>query len=400
MTKGNAHSWPSLSYEEQVWKSAVSGWGIAVEHSFDGGRYKSAITAPIAHLDITISDETTRFAEQAATELTRLDSELGGQIANFAPVLLRSESASSSQIENLTASARAIFSAELGVTRSRNADQIAANTKAMQAAIDLSEKISAESILHMHSVLMSNQSVHAAGAWRTEPVWIGSRGGSPQGADFVAPHFQRVPAAIDDLVAFMRRQDTAPMMLVALSHAQFETIHPFTDGNGRTGRALAQSLLRHTGLTRNVALPVSAGLLADIDGYHAALNDFRVGQPEPIIRAFSAAALRAVANTRELVQEISAIRESWNSRISSRKSSNAWRILDLLMQKPVITAASAAQSLGVKPPNIYPPLQALTNCGILQSKKEHKLGPFWRSDEILHAIDRFADRAGRRSLSS
>lgn len=250
----------------------------------------------IAALTPEPSREAALLAESAERELARFDAELGERIATFAPVLLRSEAASSSQIENLTASARAIFSAELG----------------------------------------------------------------------------------------------------AIAHAQFETIHPFSDGNGRTGRALAQSLLRFRGVTRNVAVPVSAGLLADIEGYRHALTAYRRGDIDPIIEAFANASIRAINNARKLVADIDAIRGSWNVRLAARRSSNAWRLLDILTHRPVLDSATVAAELGGQRPNAYPPLRALVDAGIVKSKAEHRLGPFWRSDEILAAIDAFARRAGRR----
>jgi Fic family protein len=337
-------------------------------------------------------------AHEAERELTRFDSELGGRVSSFAPVLLRSEAASSSQIENLTASARSIFSAELGAKGSRNAEQIAANTRAMQAAIDLSHDISSAAIREMHAVLMAHQPRHTPGEWRDQAVWIGTRSDSPVGAEFVAPHHDRVPGLIEDLALFAADTTNPALVGVAVAHAQFETIHPFSDGNGRTGRALAQSLLRYRGVTRNVAVPVSAGLLADVEGYHQALTDYRAGDMDPIVLAFARASLRAVRNARELVADITVIREDWNGRLDVRRDSNAWRLLDVFTRRPVLNSAAAAVELGVKQPNAYPPLRALVDAGIVKSKVEHQLGPFWRSDEILAAIDAFAARAGRREV--
>lgn len=251
----------------------------------------------------------------------------------------------------------------------------------------------------MHTVLMEKQPRHTPGQWRKEPVWIGTRSDSPVGAQFVGPDEADVPGLVDDLATFVRREDIPALIAVAVAHAQFETIHPFTDGNGRTGRALAQSMLRHRGVTRNVAVPVSAGLLADVEGYHAALTAYRAGEIDPIVSAFADASLRAVSNARQLAREIEEIRVAWEQRLTVRRSSNAWRLLDILTRRPVLNSAAAAEELGVKQPNVYPPLNALVNAGILKSKGEHGLGPFWRSDEILAAIDAFAARAGRRSQS-
>lgn len=394
-TREGGSTWPALGWEEQIWVPATR-WGAGADRAMGGERYRSAVPPLIGALSPMPSPDAVAAAEAAARELSRLDAELGSRVRAFAPVLLRSEAASSSQIENITASARAIFSAELGAKVGRNADQIAANTLAMAAAIDLADDVSADAISRMHKVLLAGQQRHTPGRWREEAVWIGTRGDSPIGAEFIAPHHSRVARLIDDLVVFARRRDIAPLVSVAIAHAQFETIHPFTDGNGRTGRALAQSLLRHRGVTRNVALPVSAGLLADVDGYHRALTAYREGDVTPIVGAFADAAQRSVENARVLIDEMDAIRRSWDQRLTVRRSSNAWRLLDVLLRRPVLDAATAAEELGVQQPNVYPPLNALVDAGILKRKAEHEIGPFWRSEELLDAIDRFAERAGRR----
>lgn len=391
-------AWPAVGGEELVWTPAAEAtWGVNATRGGRATTYRAALVPLIAGRVPQLSEDAQRDAEGAAHELTRFDAELGERVASFAPVLLRSEAASSSQIENLTASARAIFSAELGVRRSRNAEEIAANTKAMRAALDLANELSAEAILKMHRVLMEEQPRHTPGEWRDEPVWIGTRSDSPRGAEYVAPRHERIPALVQDLVEFMGETTAAPLVAVAVAHAQLETIHPFSDGNGRTGRALAQAMLRHWGVTRNVAVPVSAGLLADVSGYHSALDAYRAGDVEPIVRQFSAASRRAVANARQLVADIDRIRDEWGSMLTVRKNSNAWKLLDVLARRPVLNSATAAAELGVKQPNVYPPLRRLTEAGIVRSKNEHQLGPFWRSDEVLAAIDAFAVRAGRRS---
>lgn len=389
-------SWPAVDAEMREWVPAAATGIRAARAGHASVAYDASVPPMIASRHPVLLPEVAADADEAAAELARFDAELGGRVAGFAPVLLRSEAASSSQIENLTASARAIFSAELGAKGSRNAELIAANTRSLQAALGLAEQITPATIAAMHRVLMESQPRHTPGEYRGEQVWIGTRGDSPVGAEFVPPHHERVAPLIDDLAEFAVRWDVPSLTSVAIAHAQFETIHPYTDGNGRTGRALAQSMLRYRGVTRNVAVPVSAGLLADVDGYHAALTAYRAGDPNPIVRAFAAAAFRAVANSRELVSGIDAIRASWNSRLTARRDSSAWRLLDIFTSRPVLDSATAARELGVAQPNVYPPLKALVDAGIVRSKAEHKLGPFWRSEEILDAVDAFAERAGRR----
>jgi Fic family protein len=389
--------WPAIAHEQKTWHplSPTSHGPAATRER----KYHAAVPAFIAQLAATLPAEALAEAEAAGISLARFDAELGDRVAAFAPVLLRSEAASSSQIENLTASARAILTAELGGKSSSNATQIAANTSALNAALSLADELSASTILSLHAVLMHSQPRHTPGQWRLEPVWIGTNGDSPVGATYVGPDHTRIPTLIEDLIRFALRDDLPALVHVALAHAQFETIHPFSDGNGRTGRALAQSMLRRRGITRNVAVPVSAGLLSNVAGYHEALMSYRAGDVVPIVLAFSRAAEKAVTNARQLVGDIETIRDGWANKVQARKSSGVWKLLDIIARKPVLNATTAAAELGGSASNAYPPLRALVDAGILKSKAEHQLGPFWRSDEILGAIDAFAERAGRRSGS-
>lgn len=391
-------TWPPLGYGEHTWNSSGSAtWSAGAERDADGERYQAAVVPAIAGLVPLPSAATRQLAEEAQRELTRFDAELGPRASAFAPLLLRAEAASSSQLENLTAPARAIFVAELGVHTSSNARDVAANTQAMRVALDRAGDLTAESIRRWHAVLMEHHPRHTLGQWRDQPVWIGTRSESPVGATYVAPPSGHVPALMDDFVSFSKDLAVPPLVSVAVAHAQFETIHPFCDGNGRTGRAMAQAMLRERGVTRNVAVPVSAGLLADVEGYHEALTAYRVGDVDPIIEAFAAASLRAVHNARQLITDIDEVRHSWDLRLKARRHSNAWKLLDILARRPVLNSATAASELAVQQPNVYPPLRALVQAGIAESKSEHQLGPFWRSDEVLDAIDAFMARTGRRS---
>ncbi|TQO20658.1 Fic family protein [Rhodoglobus vestalii] len=394
-------SWPALGYESQTWTGIPQAF-LGPEAEMWMARpqeYNSAVPPHIASLTPGLDPETVQKSNAATIELSRFDAGLGDRMANFGPVLLRSEAASSSQIENLTASARQILTAELGATTNRNAMLIAANTTALRAAIALADEPTGESMLHMHAALMEHQPQHTPGQWRTEPVWIGTNARTPIGATFIAPHEDRIPALIADLAEFGARHDVPALTQVAIAHAQFETIHPFSDGNGRTGRAYAQALLRKRGVTRNVAVPVSAGLLAHVGEYHDALTAYRDGDPNPIVNQFADASFVAIANSRRMLDEIDMVTADWRTAIKVRSDSKVWALLDVIQRRPVINATTAAAELGIQQPNVYPLLHTLTEQGILKSKNEHHAGQFWRSDEILKTLDTFAERAGRRTWS-
>lgn len=393
-------SWPALTYEEQLWdSSSVAAFGPAATRvSQHGGTYQSAVPPMIAELTPVASRHTEELAREAEFALREFDTAHGERMRQFAPILLRSEAAASSQIENLSASARQILTAELGGKGKRNASQIVANTRSMEVAIKLADDISSDSIRKMHGVLMHGQPRHTPGEFRAEAVWIGKSAESPIGAVFVAPAHERVAELVEDVCAFARRGDMHALNQIAVAHAQFETIHPFTDGNGRTGRALAQSMLRRRNLTRNVAVPVSAGLLLDVTGYHDALTAYREGDVTPIIQSFAMAALRAIPNGQKLIADIDAIKEKWRQVVKPRAKSAKSRVFDYALEHPVFTAEMAAEHAGVAVQNVYRDLKAMQDQGYLTISVEYQGPTVWRQAEVLKAIDEFAKRAGRRTL--
>lgn len=389
--------WPAIAYESCPGELDPSVPASRTAQRRHRGPYEAAVPAFTAGRALTLPPETLAHVDDAAAEVARFDGELGHEIAPFAAVLLRTESAASSKIENLTASARAIAEAELHPYVGGNASLIVANERAMTAAIELANRIDPAAILEMHRALLESSDPDIAGRWRSEQVWVGGSDLGPHGALYVAPHHARVPALIDDLVAFIDRDDMPILAHGAVAHAQFETIHPFPDGNGRTGRAIVHAQLRHKGLTRNVTVPVSAGLLTDTDAYFSALTEYRDGNPVPIVDQFARAAFAAVDNGRRLVDELHAIRAAWDDQIRVRRGATAWKVADLLLRHPVVNAALIASELDIKPQNSYRSLQPLVEAGIVLAFTDKKRNQLWRAPEVLDALDRFAARAGRRN---
>ncbi|NCT91501.1 Fic family protein [Cellulomonas sp. APG4] len=393
-------TWPAVDWEELPWRSSFPPELFSrSQRELLGQPYWAAITPEIADLEVRLPRATAAAAEEASVVVRDFDAELGRDVAPFAAILLRSESASSSQIENLTSGAKQIALAALGEDAKRNATQIVGNVHAMQAAIELSERLDAASILEMHRSLMETAEPDIAGRWRAQQVWIGGGGYSPHRAAFVPPHADRVAAAIDDLVAFTAREDIPALQHAAIAHAQFETIHPFPDGNGRTGRALIHALLRKRALTRSVTVPVSAGLLVDTRGYFDALTAYRRGDAAPIVDAMAQASFDAVANGRRLVDDLRAVREEWASKIKARSDSTVWPLMDLVLRQPVINTAVVQHEVGVSHTNAMKAVRRLVEAGVLAPVGGRRRSILWQSSEVLSALDAFAARAGRRQLS-
>ncbi len=350
----------------------------------------------IADQKLALPAHIATLAEDASVEIARFDAEMGAEVAPFASVLLRSESASSSKIENLTSGAKSIALAELGSKETLNAREIVGNVTAMVAALALADRLDEDAILAMHAALVSDVQPEIAGRWRDQQVWIGGTSFGPHGAAFIPPHHDHVPTLMADLVRFTRRADLPLLSQAAIAHAQFETVHPFPDGNGRTGRALIHAMLRAHGLTRNVTVPISAGLLTDTNGYFDALTAYREGNPGAIVEKLANASFAAAANGRRLVLDLRAIRQGWDDTIKARRGATAWQLADVLLRQPVIDTPTVARELGVTPQNALRAITPMVHAGILEEFTGFARNRMWQSREVLDALDDFAARAGRR----
>jgi Fic family protein len=389
--------WPALAYEDRPWSSTLNEAHLSVYERIRVSRpYQAAVPPLVAGLEVHLAPETLDLQEQAVAEIVRFDTQMANLPVPMPAILLRTESASSSQIEHLTSNARNIALAELGAGSKDNAALIVANSRAMLAALNAGDQVDAQIVLAVHQTLLGSSDPGGAGLWRDVQVWVGSSGRYPHGADFIPPHADRVPELIEDLVAFSRRADIPALAHAALLHAQFETIHPFEDGNGRTGRVLVHTMLRGRGLTENTTVPVSAGLLRDTGRYVAALTAYRAGDIDPIVTEMSHAALSAVANGRQLSEEIVATRASWREQITARSDSSAWRLADVLFSQPVINADRAAAELDVSTRAARTAIDTLVSAGVLTATSDARRNRVWQAPQVLAAVDAFAYRAGRR----
>ena len=379
--------WPSVGVETLDWRDS---WRT----------YEAAVVPAIAGLEVESSLDPGTAARVGAAQqsITAFDAEMTEQfgpleLGTIDTVLLRSEASSSSQIEHLTASAKQLALAELGVSKSVNARLVRANVAAMESAVTTGE-FSTETVVAMQRDLLGETGLHVG--VRHEQVWIGTSGSSPIGAAFVPPHHDRVQANLTDLWQFLTQDARLPLAHVAVGHAQFETIHPFVDGNGRVGRAIVHSYLRQRRLTSHVTVPISAGLLADTAGYVRALTAYRSGDPLPIVGEFARAARVAAAVGRELLAELRDIRGTWEERLAARRDSVAWRIADQLVGHPAVTAELAATRNGVSAAATRNAIAALVDAGILVKASVGRRNQVWVAEEITSCYDRLAVLMGRR----
>ena len=299
------------------------------------------------------------------------------QLARF---LLRAEAVASSKIEGLEVSSRRLARHAAGhAGRDATADAVLGNVAAMLISVNEvagADTVTREHLLGIHTALMEQTPTpQLAGQIRTTQNWIGGNDFNPCQAAFVPPPPDRVVDLLDDLCAFINRDDLPAVLQAALAHAQFETIHPFVDGNGRTGRALIHVVLRRRKLATGFVPPISLALATDPDGYVTGLTAYRYDGPVagPAAReglqrwaeVFVSATRRATRDAEALRTSLLELEAGWRTTLNPRRNSAADKLLPLLIANPVISMDDVARLTGVSSSAAYTAVEQVVAAGIL-----------------------------------
>jgi Fic family protein len=282
-----------------------------------GFTFEAYVPTPIADQSFTLESDIAAAAanaEAACRELGEAPPELG----NFEPParqLLRAESVASSRIEGFVLSHRRLAKAAFSGTHDITARSVLANIRALERAVELGgsvEMLERGHLEEVHRILFEGTRDEARGGRiRTGQNWIGGSASGPRDAEFVPPPPQLVPGLVDDLCEFCNREDLPASIQAGIAHVQFETIHPFFDGNGRVGRALILIILRRRRLARSYLPPVSLVLASEADRYVAGLGSWRRGDEDDWYRVFIDALYRAAAGARHFAGDVTALQGRW-----------------------------------------------------------------------------------------
>jgi len=367
--------------------------GRAERRSF---RYRAFVPDPIADLELSIPSNVAASisaAERAIDALNRDPPRLAS-LEVLARRLLRSESVASSRIEGLVLSHRRLARAEADADAARDetARSVLGNVAAMGKAVALGSGAKAlrlEDILAVHRTLMlATTTPQIAGVLRTRQNWIGGNAYNPGRADFVPPPPGRVRGLVDDLVAFMNRTDLPTVVQAAIVHAQFETIHPFADGNGRVGRALIHVILGRRGLAPRYVPPVSLVLAADAKAYVAGLTAYREGRPDDWIDLFAIAIGRAAAKASDLARRLAGLQTRWRERSGTpRRHSSAEALIVALPAHPILTVATGQTLLGRSKQAVNEAIAVLVESGVLRPITLARRNRAWEARELFDLID-------------
>ena len=312
------------------------------------------------------------------------------------------EALGSSLIEGLRASnKRLALAAHETVADDGTARAVLGNVRAMERAVEIgaaARPFSLEDLLQIHRTLLEGTSEERyAGTIRQEQNWIGGSGLGPRDASFIPPPEDRVPTLLDDLVAFVNRDDLPAVAQAAIAHAQFETIHPFGDGNGRAGRCVIHVVLRRRGALLLFVPPVSVVLAANARRYIAGLVDFRQGRVDDWVGVFADAASTAATAAQRLCAHIEVLLAELIERAGSpRADSVARKIVLGLPAQPVVSAEAAAARYRVTPTAVRAALNRLQETTVLvPTRVGRRRDREWVSDELFQVLDAFEHDLGQ-----
>jgi Fic family protein len=363
---------------------------------------------PLADRKVTIDGDVAADVTDAEAAIGRLNMEASAlaDTEALARLLLRAESVASSRIEGLQIGARKLLRAELAQELGERAPDVTAeevlgNIEAMNGAVSEigpGDEITVDTLLRFHRRLMVGyRDRDHAGRLRQKQNWIGGSAYNPCGAAFVPPPPELVPDLLADLCSFCNGDSLPAVAQAALAHAQFETVHPFADGNGRTGRGLIHLVLRRRGLATRVLPPISLVLATWASDYVDGLTATRYRGPatgkeaheglNQWIGKFSGACIRAVDDAASFEKRVQQIQGRWRAQVGRVRSGSA---TDLLLHSlpgaPVLTVNGAATLIGRSFPQANEAVARLAESGVLSQVTVGKRNRAFEAKDIINAF--------------
>ncbi len=394
-------SWPPHKRETRQWQQANRG-------GTKDDRMLREITVwlppVIADQRISIDSELATDLEAAMRQIAALDGAHGADLEALGVLLLRTESIASSKIEAVEASLDDYARALHGIRSNSSAVSMVAATTALDSMIgDVARlsRIELAAITSAHEALMRDEPAEAghAGRLRNMQNWIGGSDYSPRGALHVPPPPGMVQSYMDDLLAFTNRDDLPVLVQAAIAHAQFESIHPFTDGNGRIGRALINTVLRRRGATTRVVVPLASALVAHRDRYFDLLNAYRRGEARPLIATFAESSRIAASESRVTATRLREIPEEWRGLFGpARGGSAASKLLAVLPSRPILSSEDACAVVDAPRSSVFAAINRLRDAGVLRPLTDRKRDQVWGAALILDELDDLGMRIARASL--
>ena len=409
-------------FEERIWDANIAG---PTRRDRRPCRYSVYQPDRLSDRRFAFDGDVAADVADAEAGLVRLNAaaETLADTEALARLLLRAESVASSRIEGLVVGGRRLLRADaarqLGEeVRDVTAAEVLANIDAMVWGVDAVEpngRITLDVLLEIHRrLLVGHRLEEHGGRFRAAQNWIGGSGHNPCSAVFVPPPPEDVPDLLDDLIAFCNDDGLPALAQAAIAHAQFETIHPFVDGNGRAGRVLIHLVLRRRGIATRFLPPVSLVLATWSDDYVAGLTATRyTGEAVSEVAhaginrwtaLFAAACRRAVSDATWFEERVRQLQEAWRHQAGNpRRDSGMQRLIGALPAAPVLTVGTAAELIGRSFQAANQAIDRLVAAGVLVQVNVGRRNRAFEAPELIDlftALERqLASPAGDTSIA-
>lgn len=364
-----------------------------------GFAYRAYVPGTIAQWDPSLPSSLAADLARAETAIRTLDGR-GPLLASLAWPLLRAEAIASSNIEGLGVGHHQLALAAFGADDDPLAQVVLGNVRALRRVIDVgASRLDTRTLDDLHRVLLAGtRDAARAGRIRDVQNWIGGKHPNPRGADFIPPPPEEVPGLVTDLLAFCRRDDLPVVAQAAIAHAQFETIHPYLDGNGRLGKVLVQMILRRRGLAQEVFPPISLVLGGEDDRYVGGLTAFRDGDAGQWLAFFAQTVFRAARAGEGLADGIRTLQDHWHEQAHRpRRGSAAATLITRLPEEPVVDLASARRLTGTSTQAALRAIDRLAAADVLRECSGRRRGRVWEAVGLFALLDGLETRVGRTS---
>lgn len=376
--------------------------GIGGRRSRQAFEYDAYVPQLIADEDFTITTDVAAAAANAETAVRELnhDPPRLSNLEALARQLLRAESVASSRIEGLILSHRRLAQAAFAPGHDETAESVLGNINALERAIELASEdrdLMIDDLIAVHRELFNGtRDAHLAGLIREEQNWVGGAATSPRDAEFIPPPPEYVRQLLLDLADFINRDDIPAAVQAAIAHVQFESIHPFLDGNGRVGRTIILIVLRRRAVAPRYLPPVSLSLAGRADRYVDGLTSWRFSDDgSDWLTFFADAVWRAAKGARDFADAVAALQQRWLADADSpRSGSAARRLIELLPSNPVFSVPVAAQLLDVSDEAARLAILRLEQSGVLRQVTVGRRNRAWESVGLFDLLDSFERELG------
>ncbi len=361
---------------------------------------------------ILLSSKTQQLHAKAVLLLGKLDgiTQLLPDLDFFILMYITKEAARSSEIEGTRATIVDVIKSEADIEHRlpQDVERILRYIKAMEYGLKRLETLplSLRFIREIHKVLLEETADapdKTPGEFRTSQNWIG--GGSPNTARFVPPPPADMQRCLDDFEKFLYLEDMYPPLIqAALAHAQFETIHPFLDGNGRTGRLLTTFYLCKLGLLERPVLYLSEYFLNNQQAYYDALNDYHRedGDISVWIDFFLDGVAIIAKEAIDTSRKINILRQKDTVKIQGlgRRAKNGITVLENLYKLPIVSVRKIEEWTGLSRPQANELVEKLVEIGVLEQKdKAVEYGrEFWYRNYLSLFLSKEEEKAADETV--